>query len=419
MRLWFPFARLVALLLMLLPGIAPAQPAEAPAAPAPGLPTVSVLTFTPGEIYWERFGHNGLLLRDAQGQGVLFNYGVFNFAQENFFLNFARGRMLYQLAPQRLDDALEQYAQEGRGVYEQRLALSDGQRQALVEFLRWNLRPENIEYRYDYFRSNCSTRVRDALDRALGGLLQAQLSAGPHGPATYRSEVTRLMAPAPLLAIGMDLGLGPAVDEPLDRWAQAFVPMSLMESLRAVRVADPESGLSIPLVSAEGWIFKSSLPPEPERPPALLLPFLGTGLALGLALLVLGRRRSGIARALVAGVALLFYAAAGVLGLVMLAGWSLTEHWGMWSNQNLLLLNPFALLLLPVWAQAFHADWAPGPLAYRLARIVALLAAGASVLKLLAFAVPAIPPQWNAAWIALLLPAHLALFSILRARRRR
>ena len=42
------------------------------------------------------------------------------------------------------------------------------------EFLEWNERPENRFYHYDYYRDNCSTRVRDALDRALGGAIRGR-----------------------------------------------------------------------------------------------------------------------------------------------------------------------------------------------------------------------------------------------------
>src|SRR5450432_1443119 len=54
---------------------------------------VALLTFGPGTQVWERFGHNAILIRDRSG-GVenLYNYGIFDFDQEDFFLNFARGR---------------------------------------------------------------------------------------------------------------------------------------------------------------------------------------------------------------------------------------------------------------------------------------------------------------------------------------
>ncbi|EIT69076.1 MULTISPECIES: DUF4105 domain-containing protein [Hydrocarboniphaga] len=371
-------------------------------------PTVSVLTFAPGEIYWQRFGHNALLLRDeASGRATVYNYGIFDFQQKNFFLNFARGQMLYQLDAEPLRRTLQLYRAEDRWIYEQRLALDEAQRREIAEFLQWNAQPENAQYRYDYFLSNCSTRVRDAIDRVLGGSLKAQLHGGQLSPATFRSEVTRLMSPDLPLAIGMDLGLGPKVDEPLDRWSHAFVPMSLMQSLREAKVADPETGLSKPLVEQEGWLYESDRIKEPEQAPNLLWPFLALGVISALAVLLLARARAKpVARITLALAGLMFYATASVFGLVMLAGWLLTDHWGMWSNQNLLLLNPLALLAIPVWAQAFRADWRPGPKAQRVVRIIALLAATASLIKLL----PTAPMQNNAAWIALLLPVHAALF---------
>jgi hypothetical protein len=384
-------------------------PAQAQAQqPVAQPPTVSVLTFAPGEIYWQRFGHNALLLRDeASGRATVYNYGIFDFQQKNFFLNFARGQMLYQLDAEPLRRTLRLYQSEDRWIYEQRLALDEAQRREIAEFLQWNTQPENAQYRYDYFLANCSTRVRDAIDRVLGGSLKAQLHGGQLSPATFRSEVTRLMSPDLPLAIGMDLGLGPKVDEPIDRWSHAFVPMSLMQSLREAKVADPETGLSKPLVEQEGWLYESDRIKEPEQAPNLLWPFLALGLISALAVLLLARARAKpAARITLALAGLMFYATASVFGLVMLAGWLLTDHWGMWSNQNLLLLNPLALLAIPVWAQAFRADWRPGPKAQRVVRIIALLAATASLIKLL----PTAPMQNNAAWIALLLPVHAALF---------
>src|SRR5580704_6185917 len=47
---------------------------------------VSLVTYGPGEIYWERFGHDAIELRDTvSGEEINFNYGVFNFDEKNFF----------------------------------------------------------------------------------------------------------------------------------------------------------------------------------------------------------------------------------------------------------------------------------------------------------------------------------------------
>ena len=47
-------------------------------------------------------------------------------------------------------------------------------------------------FSYDYYRDNCSTRVRDALDLALGGAIRRTLVGVPTGP-TYRSHTRRLV----------------------------------------------------------------------------------------------------------------------------------------------------------------------------------------------------------------------------------
>ena len=41
-------------------------------------------------------------------------------------------------------------------------------------------RPENLQYRYDYFIDNCSPRPRDMLDRILGGSVAVD-GGQPHG----------------------------------------------------------------------------------------------------------------------------------------------------------------------------------------------------------------------------------------------
>src|SRR5512142_3305814 len=85
------------LLLLALSMLALLPPAHASVANAPGANLeVSLVTYGPGETYWERFGHDAIELRDtASGEAINFNYGVFDFNEANFFVNFARGRMHY------------------------------------------------------------------------------------------------------------------------------------------------------------------------------------------------------------------------------------------------------------------------------------------------------------------------------------
>ena len=83
------------LLALLLSALLPSAHASVANAPGANL-QVSLITYGPGETYWERFGHDAIELRDsASGEAINFNYGVFDFDERHFFLNFARGRMHY------------------------------------------------------------------------------------------------------------------------------------------------------------------------------------------------------------------------------------------------------------------------------------------------------------------------------------
>lgn len=373
-------AALAALMALLLAAVAPvaAQPASAPPAPE-----ISLLTFAPGEIYWQRFGHNAILVRDhARGDARVYNYGIFDFQQKNFFLNFARGRMLYRLDEAPLDWTLRFYAAEGRWAVEQQLALTEAQRRKLADFLAWNARAENAEYHYDYFIANCSTKARDALDLGLDGGLRTVLRARA-GTSTWRSEVLRLMAPEPLLMRGMDLGLGPRVDVPLDQWQEGFIPMQLMEAIREVQV-DDGSGARRPLVAAERQLLPAREQEDAASPAALWLASLLAGLGLAAVLALTAR-----VRVLGAAFTGFYVLVCGLAGTVLLLGWLATDHWGMAANHNLLLLNPL-WLLLPVLRGNARAV------------LATVLAAGTVV----ALPVALIGTQPNLHWVALLLPPH-------------
>ena len=398
-------------LLLALPVLLPAQaqpmavPADAPA-PAPlaaerPAPQIVLLTFAPGPVYWQRFGHNALLVRDiANGEDRVYNYGIFDFHQKNFFLNFARGHMQYRLAVEPLADTLAQYQYEGRWVQAQELNLEPAQARELAAFLDWNARPENAEYRYDYFLSNCSTRVRDAIDRVTGGQLRQQMESQPTA-VTYRHEATRLISPVLPMFLAMDSTVAAQGDRPINRWQQSFVPMVLMRAVPELRLRDA-AGVERPLLRGEARVLQGGLP-EPEHPRSMLATMTLLGLGLAAVLLLLSRfRAAAAARWSLSGLALLLNLAAGLGGLALLSIWFLTDHWVMHRNFNLLLFSPLCLALLPSWLRQFRAGAAVG----RAGRKLVLLLAGGAALALPLLLLPG--AQQNLHWIALLLPVHAA-----------
>lgn len=361
-------------------------------------PRIGLVTMEPGETYWERFGHNAILVAPDDGsEPTLYNYGYFDFDEPNFFLRFAAGDMRYRLVALPVSEDLAYYASVGRGVDLLWLDIAPDAAAQLAAFLAWNTLPENAYYRYDYFADNCSTRVRNALDTALDGALRKQLSGRSHG-LSYRSETLRLAAPAPWMALAIHLAAGPYADQNLSRWEESFIPMRLRDNLREMK-----TGKGTPLVIAEQVLSPARLPAAPDAPPRWrwLFATLGIGLAIGMK--ALHTRMPRTLAALVGA----WWTLLGISGLGIAALWAFTTHHAGFGNENLLLFNPMSLGLLPL-AVALWRGQRPSARMRHLLALLAVLAALALFLKFLPFRV-----QSNGDWIALVLPVQAMLALVL------
>lgn len=357
-------------------------------------PRVGVLTMLPGELAFERFGHNAIVLDHGDGnEPTSYNFGYFDPEEPDFIARLIAGTMRYRLVALPLQADLEHYRVSGRGVSMQWLDLDATEARALAAMLAVNARPENAVYDYRYFTDNCSTRVRDALDVATGGLLKRSLSTGSQGN-TYRSEAVRLAVHDPWMSIGFHFGLSARADQPLSYWEETFIPMRLADSLRTIRRADGR-----PLVVAEEELLPHRLSLPPSEPPQWRIEAGLVGLGLAFGLLWLGRRAPRV----VAGFAGLFWLSAGLAGGVLAFLWLGSSHDFAWGNENLFLLPPITLLLLPGAWRAMRGH-PPGRLFEWVLVAVLALAAGYALIKLMPYML-----QANIEWVFLLLPLHWAL----------
>jgi hypothetical protein len=373
---------------------------------------VALITAAPGPIYWERFGHNAILVEDVTtGDRRLYNYGWFDFGQENFLLNFVRGRMRYQLAATDPARDLANYRAEGRTVWLQELDLDRAQKNRLAARLAHEARPENAEYRYDYYLNNCSTKVRDALDAVLGGALREQ-SLGRGRGETFRSLSLAYARPIPWLALGIDLGLGPVADRRLNFWEEAFLPLRLRDAANDVVIRDG-AGNARPLVRSQRVLFAGTHDDRVPARPAWWAQMLAVGVLLSALVAVGLRGAGGRGRTLAAGVAAMVSLAIGLIGCGLLGLWFATDHEIAYRNANVALFSPLALLLvLPLWRLRDPASAGRGFARFVAAAIVAsaVLVFGAGLVKFVA--------QSQAHWFALLAPWHLAICALLWRRHR-
>ncbi|HYQ14411.1 MAG TPA: DUF4105 domain-containing protein [Polyangiaceae bacterium] len=331
-------ALIVALLLALL------APRHAAASEPPA--RISVLTMGPGDHPFTRFGHNALLLEwseTSQRKSLVYNYGTFEFDGLRGVQDFMAGRFRYWLSVSSLDSTLRSYGAARRSLRAQELELSESERAQLFSALADNALPEHRYYDYDYYRDNCSTRVRDALDRLLGGQLRREVT-GP-GRLSFRQHTLRLTQDGFWLYLGLDLALGAPTDRPTTRWEELFLPEELHDELgRATRQVE---GRAVPLVRAERSLLTAVRAPSAQQAPERA-PLLGAGgVLLGSLLALLGARapRRRAWRIAFGSVTALLGTALGLLGTA-LALFASSKHWAAHQNRSLLACPPWALALL-------------------------------------------------------------------------
>lgn len=390
------FATLFLILSLFLPQIARAEPGDEY--------TVSVLTFGPGDHPFFKFGHNAILVHDSRHRtDRVYNFGTFAFDSPALIPVFLKGKLQYWLSVQSLRGTIEAYRRENRTIDAQELALPPALRKQIVDALDENARPENRYYKYDYYRDNCSTRVRDAVDKVTGGKVK-EVSGGP-AQMTWREHTMRLVADDWPIYLGLQIAMGDMIDQRIDVWREMFLPAKLQETLRKTKIADPDGEMR-PLVRREQRILDAVRGPVRSEPPQRIPILLLVGALLGCGLAALGNVAHRIRGARIAlGISSsVFGFLFGLLGLIFLMFWTYTDHEVAHHNENLLQCAPWAIALTGFGIGIARNQ----PAATRRALRVAQAALAASVLGLLCKVLPWFD-QRNGEIIALILPIWIGM----------
>jgi len=342
-----------------------------------------LITYGPGEISWERFGHNAIWIRDKDlGLDHVFNFGFFDFNQKSFYTRFLQGKLWYFSAAELAEREFSRYINENRSIRAQKLNLSAEQSLRLAEYLLHEIQPENRDYLYDYYTNNCSTRIRDALDLALGGVLATRFDSVT-AEQSWRDHTRRLTIGDYWTYLGLEIGLGSKVDQLISQWDEFFIPAELAEAVAELSV--PGAGSEQPFVLEDIMIFESSLEPAPVRPaswwPRYLLLSAVVLACAWLTLVVPALTPIRLVRA--------WLVLAGGAGSALVFFWFFTDHEAARLNLNLLVLNP-------LWW--FFAAWRQ----HKAAGILLLLLSFMAVIMLI------LPPgQYNLDVLAAFLPLNI------------
>lgn len=200
--------------------------------------TMYLLTCGPGTETYSIYGHSALRVTINQPGGLttdsVYNWGVFDFDTPNFAWKFAKGRLNYMLASETFGRFVMGYFYEERYVLSQEINLTGSEKRTLMNLVNENLKPENVRYRYDFFYDDCSTRIRDLLEKATtGNLVYPEESADI---PTFRDMIGKYQAPYPWLQFGIDLLVGSPADIRADVRDRMFLPLDMMAGLSETTV---------------------------------------------------------------------------------------------------------------------------------------------------------------------------------------
>lgn len=295
---------------------------------------VSVITCGPGDELYTAFGHSAFRVQDPTlGIDVIYNYGTFDFNAPNFYLNFARGQLMYALSRQRFENFLYNYQLENRWVREQLLELTTTEKNALFRYLETNYLPENRAYPYDFLYNNCATKIPEVLREALGPTLVFN-SGHLEEQFTFRELIRAYLHTNSWANFGIDLALGAVVDKTATVYQHVFLPDYVWlqmqnTTLDAIElVARDRVILDIPEIE-EHRLFTTS----PLFWLSLLLLFTATITYIDFRNKVRSKYMD-----------FSLFTVVGLLGLMLVLLWFFTDHNATVFNLNVLWAVPFHLV---------------------------------------------------------------------------
>lgn len=316
-----------------------------------------LITVDVGDAVWDNFGHTALRVFDENNNtDMVFNWGNFSIDDGvmGFSWNFFKGIMNYSLGINSPSQEFALYQAQERAVWQDRINLTNPQKERLYRRLIWNLEPENVIYPYQYFFDNCTTKVRDYLDEALTGRIKRQFVNDT--AETFRDQVRTHYQSLGIIGFSLDVLMNSNIDRSITEWEEMFLPLRFRERLMEVRSDVAEEGEQLMLLSDPQQIIEFPPPTAQSNPYRmvsliLVLPVLLLGLMLkripqsySSASFRIGFKAASINFRILGLLGLVTAFFSGIYGLLMLVSWFVSDHVDTHHNINLLLFWPTDML---------------------------------------------------------------------------
>ncbi len=295
---------------------------------------ISLYTCGSGNELYSAFGHTALrVVSLSDSTDIIYNFGIFDFNDPDFYPKFMNGIMRYMLGTQHTEDFLRDYIEEQRWVVEQQINLPDSTRIALVEWLKFTRKPENRFYYYDFLRNNCSSKFRDIIMIMQYHHIKFN---NAYLNKTHRNLIAECLQENKWANFGINILLSKLIDEKVTNFDEMFLPDYLSKYGQKATIngvpllGEPVLVNQVP-ITYPTWHFSFT-------DPIMMM--------LYLLIISLIYRKNWMRNT--------FFILLGILGTILLFMWFGTEQTYVKYNFNILWLSPLYLILVPFLALKKH-----------------------------------------------------------------
>ena len=282
---------------------------------------ISVLTCGAGGELYSIYGHTAIRIKDESlNLDVVYNYGNFDFATENFYAKFVKGDLRYFVAACNFNDFMAEYRETNRDVFEQVLKLNDFQKQQLFDELNTAIYSDERFYTYKFIDKNCETMVLNKVNKAFGNNVVTKVKTSND---SYRTVLYSYVKNHFWENFGINIIFGMKVD---NQASKLFLPDELMRNIEKSKIkneaiAEKTTVLNKKTSSTAYFSFWNSI--FPYSIILLLIAFFNKK-----------------------GINILYFSVLGLAGIFFSLIGFYSFHEEIYCNYNVLLFNPSLLFLI-------------------------------------------------------------------------
>ena len=313
---------------------------------------ISIVTAGPGEELYEKFGHAAIRIKDpVLNLDLIYNYGVFDFNQPNFLLNFADGKMYYVLARYDFKYFLASYERDRRWVKQQVLALNQAEKQHFFLYLENNALLENATYLYDPFFNNCASKLKDIIATILNDNVVLESENIPN-KKTLRTLMNKEITWNTWGNFGINLITGTILDIERNQLAYTYLPDYLFKTIKNGTIK--RNNKVIDLVQREEILLNFE---ETSNATAIFNPLFFFALVLLGVLFITYKDIRKVQRT--KWLDFIIFFVTGIIGLVLTYFWFFSSHKTAPNNFNILWAFLPNLFISFVMTKAVAKKWFP------------------------------------------------------------